>query len=143
MASTRYYADFEDGGAGVIYWKFTRGDTAVQQFTVKNLATGAVVDITAWTAFRFTAKDRYTDADNQAVLAETLSGGGIVKTTAASGLCTITIAAADTASLSFEQYGLVADLQGTDGSGNTWTLARGGEGIGGVFIQPDASRTNP
>jgi hypothetical protein len=65
MASTRYYADFEDGGPAVIDWRFTRGDTAVQQFTVRNLATGAVVDITGWTAFRFTAKDRYTDTERR------------------------------------------------------------------------------
>jgi len=100
--------------------------------------TGAAVDITSWSAFRFTAKSRVSDADVDAVLSETLSGGGVVKTTPASGILDVTIAAADTAALEFETYELYADLQGVDGSSNVWTVWKGR-----VVINPDASRTSP
>ena len=138
MAATRYYAEIENGSGDEFYWEFTNGDTTSRQFTVKNFSTAAAVDITAWTAFRYTAKYREGDLDNAAVLSETLSGGGIVKTTAASGILTITHAAADTSSLAYEEHLLDADLQGVDGSGNTWTLARGV-----VKILPGISRTDP
>jgi hypothetical protein len=126
-------ADFQDA-----VWEFTRGDSATRRFTVKNAVTQAVVDITGWTAFRFTAKDRVGDADAVAVISETLSGGGIVKTTPASGILDVTIAPADTASLAFETYELWADLQGVDASSNVWTVWKGK-----VVIYPDASRTAP
>jgi hypothetical protein len=119
-------------------WEFTRGDTTTRRFTVRNRVTAAVVDITSWSAFRFTGKGRVTDTDLEAVVAETLSGGGIVKTTPASGILDVTIAAADTASLNLETYELYADLQGVDGSGNVWTVWKGK-----VVILPDASRTSP
>ena len=138
MAATRYYAEIEDGSGDQFYWEFTSADTSPRQFTVKNFSTGVAVDITAWTAFRFTAKYREGDADNVAVLSESLSGGGIVKTTAASGLLTITLSPADTSSLAYEEHLLDADLQGVDGSSNTWTLARGV-----VKILPGITRTSP
>lgn len=143
MASTTYYADWEGGGAGVIVWEFTQGDTATRQFTVRNTATGAVVDITGWTSFRFTAKDLFSDADNQATLSETLAGGGILKVTAASGLGSVTVLPADTVSLGVERRELVADLQGVDASANVWTLARANGAVGSVVINPHVSRTNP
>jgi hypothetical protein len=126
-------ADFLDA-----VWEFTRGDSATRRFTVKNAVTAAAVDITGWTAFRFTAKDRVGDADAAAVIAETLAGGGIVKTTPLSGILDVTIAPADTASLAYETYHLVADLQGVDASSNVWTVWKGR-----VIIHPDASRTSP
>ncbi len=119
-------------------WEFTRGDTSTRRFTVKDQVTSAAVDITSWTAFRFTAKDRVGDADAAAILSETLADGGIVKTTAASGILDVTIAASDTSSLNYEEYELVADLQGVDGSSNVWTIWKGK-----VVIHPDASRTSP
>ena len=138
MAATRYYAEIEDGSGDEFYWEFTLGDTSPRQFTVKNFTTLAAVDITAWTAFRFTGKYRAGDLDNAAVLSETLSGGGVVKTTAASGILTVTPSPSDTSGLAYEEHLLDADLQGNDGSGNTWTLARGV-----VKILPGISRTDP
>jgi hypothetical protein len=126
-------ADFSDA-----VWEFTRGDTATRRFTVKNAVTAAAVDITTWTHFRFTAKDRVGDADAAAIIAETLAAGGIVKTTPASGILDVTIASADTAALAYETYELYADLQGVDASGNVWTVWKGK-----VIIYPDASRTSP
>lgn len=126
-------ADFADG-----VWEFTRGDTATRRFTVKNAVTQAAVDITGWTHFRFTAKEKVGSADADAAIAETLAAGGIVKTTPASGILDVTIASADTASLAYETHELVADLQGVDASGNVWTVWKGR-----VIIHPDASRTSP
>lgn len=126
-------ADFADA-----VWEFTRGDTTTRRFTVKDAVTNAAVDISGWTAFRFTAKDRVGDADAAAVLSETLSGGGIVKTTPASGILDVTVAATDTSTLNYETYELYADLQGVDASSNVWTVWKGK-----VVIYPDASRTSP
>ena len=138
MAATRYYAEIEDGSGDQFYWEFYLGGTSPRQFTVKNFTTLAAVDITAWTSFRFVAKYREGDADVAAVLNETLSGGGIVKTTPASGLLTITLTASDTSGLAYEEHLLDAELHGVDGSTNLWKLA---EGV--VKILPGAARTNP
>lgn len=126
-------ADFSDG---VI--EFTRGDTKKVRFTVKDRLTLTAQDITNWSAFRFTAKDRVGDADNAAILSETLAGSGISKIDPTNGVLEVTVAAADTASLNYETYELVADLQGVDASSNNWTLWKGR-----VIIYPDASRTSP
>ena len=138
MASTRYYAEIEGGSGDTFYWEYTRGDTTKRQFTVKDANTLAAVDITSWTAFRYTVKDSANDADAAAVISETLAGGGIVKTTPLSGLLEITHAPADSASLANLDRKYVADLQGVDASGNVWTLASGK-----VRIKPEISRTSP
>lgn len=138
MAATRYYAEIEGGSGDTFFWEFYLGGVSPRQFTVKNAATLAAVDITAWTSFRFVAKYRTGDADAAAVINETLAGGGIVKTTAASGLLTITEATTDTSSLAYEEHVLKAELHGVDGSANLWKLA---EGV--VKIHPGAARTNP
>jgi hypothetical protein len=138
MAATRYYAEIESGSGDTFFWEFFQAGVSPRQFTVKNYTTAAAVDITGWTSFRFVAKYRVGDADAAAVLSETLAGGGIAKTTAASGILTVTLAAADTSSLAYETHELDAELHGVDGSANLWKLA---EGV--VKIKPGAARTAP
>lgn len=100
-----------------------RGDTHLMQFVV-NIA-GVAQDITTYAKFWFTAKSVVTDADVAAIFQKTDGGGGIVRTTPAVGLCTVTIAPANTAILSEKPYLLLCDFQGKDASGNIWTLASG------------------
>jgi hypothetical protein len=138
LAATRYYAEIENGSGDTFFWEFWQGGVSPRQFTVKDYTTLAAVDITGWTSFRFVAKYRAGDADAAAVLNETLAGGGIVKTTAASGLLTITFASLDSSSLAYEEHILDAELHGVDASANLWKLA---EGV--VKIKPGAARTNP
>lgn len=115
----------------------TRGDTHKIRFTVRDLLTQAVIDITNWSAFRYTVKERVTDADSGALISKTL-GGGIVKVDASNGLCEVTINPADTISLASREYDAVADIQGVDNSSQVWTLARGQH-----LIESDVGQTSP
>jgi hypothetical protein len=114
-----------------------RGDTHKIRFTVRDRLTQVVVDITNWSAFRFTVKQRVTDADAAALIVKTL-GAGITKVDAANGLGEITVNPADTSTLGNQEYNAVADIQGVDNSSQNWTLARGQ-----VLIEPDVSITSP
>ena len=101
----------------------TRGDSHILNVTALNSDGSAqdLTDIDLW----FTAKRRFTDPDDRAVLAYSTDLGGIEITDAAGGLAEVTIDAVDTADLSADRTVLVWDLQGLDGVGTVVTLAQG------------------
>lgn len=109
---------------------FPRGDTAFLDFAV--VLNAAPQNITGWTLW-FTAKRRVGDAD-PGVLQKSTTGGGITITNAATGLGTVNLVPADTAALPEQPTTLYADLQGKDGGGNIWTLAKGL-----IAVRPDAT----
>jgi len=82
-------------------------------------------NITTWTEFWFSAKEGLADLDADAVIAKTLTGGGIDIVTAASGLIEIDIGNADTIDLSNYVHWLFTELKGRDGDGNLWPLKQG------------------
>lgn len=106
-------------------FSMTRGDTRTYRFIVKDRLTLAVVDITNWLKFWFTAKIHLYDADAQAVMQLTMAGGTITMINPTVGEGQINVAPTHTASLDFRKYLLTADLQGQDPNSNIWTLARG------------------
>ena len=112
-----------------------RGDTFV--FTVTVAQAGAAYNLTGST-MRMTAKWNYTDADNQAVFTCTSPSNGIVLTTPASGIATVTVAPSKTSSLPANPVFLYYDIQVTDGSGNVYTVV---DGI--LTVNPDVSITTP
>lgn len=111
-------ANFQDFRVDLV-----RGDTKVVQFRVKQNA--LAVNISAWQKFWFTAKFNVQDPDGSAVMQLATGGGGITLADAVNGLLQITIQPANTSALAEQDYGLFADLQGKDPSGNIFTLARG------------------
>lgn len=115
----------------------SKGDTFTFQFTVKNRQTGVVVDITSWTAFRYTAKRSVGETDAEATFSLSLAAG-LGKTDAVNGVVGGTVTPANTSGLDWLDYDLKADFQGVDGSGNTWTLARGIHSVAA-----DVGRTSP
>lgn len=84
-----------------------RGDTAVYTLTIRDAETGVAVDITAIT-LKFTAKRGSTTITKS-------TGSGIVHTTPASGIATLTLLPADTLSLP-DKTTLEWDVQATDGT---------------------------
>lgn len=79
-------------------------------------------DITGW-ALSWMVKARRTDDDADALVTKTTSNGGIVLTTPASGVCTVTVSDTDIASLAGEvQY--FHELKRTD-AGNETVLIYG------------------
>jgi hypothetical protein len=98
------------------------GETANMDFAVQ---TGGVAqNITGWEIW-FTAKRRVSDLDAAAVIQHSTASGGVAITNAAGGLGTVTLLPADTNTLPEQSLKLFADLQGKDGGGNIWTLAKG------------------
>lgn len=112
-----------------------RGDTAAWDFTVTE-PDGTAVDLTGASGIRFTAKDRASDADADAVITRTV-GDGVTVTNAAGGIVRVQLEAADTSALS-APLSLVYDLQLADASGGIYTVA-----AGRLEIKPDISRTAP
>lgn len=94
--------------------RMVRGDTFVFSRTVYD-ANGDVVDITGMTV-RLTAKYAVTDDDGDAVFTLSTGGNGIVLTTPASGIYTVTIDPEDTEDLPSFPVNLVYDIQLIDGS---------------------------
>jgi hypothetical protein len=109
----------------------TRGDTRV--FTVSLTdADGVALDLTGLT-ITFTAKRRYSDLDDDAVLQKT-SGAGIEVLDAEAGTATITIDPEDTADLELETLPTLAwDLQVENG-GDVRTPLQGQ-----LAIRPDVT----
>jgi len=101
----------------------TRGSTKRIRATVE--INDVAQNITAWTEFWFYAKERTADTDADAVIAKTLTGGGIDIITAASGLIEIDVVSADTLPLSNNLHWLYTGLKGLDGDGNLWQLRQG------------------
>ena len=112
----------------------TRGDTASWDFTVLDQA-GAAVNLTGSSTL-FTVRDTYavaqtTDAD--AVL-HASTATEITYPTPASGIGRLVLSPTQTRALSPRSYPF--DLQIKDGSGNTYTVARGV-----LLVQNEQTRT--
>ena len=101
------------------------GDTQRFRFTVKDRDSLTAVDISTWTKFWATAKLHLFDTDADAVFLLTSGGGGITIINASSGLAEVKISPVNTSSLDYRKYNLFVDIQGVDGNGDVWTLARG------------------
>jgi hypothetical protein len=99
-----------------------RGDTFV--FTVVVKLSGVAQNITGW-SFWATGKKNISDADASAVFQKTSPSGGIALTTPGSGLITVTLAPGDTSDDDNRRQSIFVDVQGKDGSGNIYSLARG------------------
>ena len=88
-------------------------------------ASGAALNVPAWTSFRFMAKVHAADADGSAVVTKTL-GSGITKVSPTEGLLQVVLAPADTNTLADIRQSFFAEFQGSDGAGLVWTLWQGG-----------------
>lgn len=102
--------------------KMVRGDT--YSFRVTITQNGEAVDITGG-SFTMTAKWEITDADANAVFQKTSPSGGIVLTTPASGVITVTLDPADTNSLPLHKVSLFYDIEFIDSSGDVYTVLYG------------------
>jgi len=107
----------------------TRGDT--RAFDLEVTFNGNPVTIDETVGLRFTAKRRYSDPDDYAVIAKEL-GSGLEAGEA--GHVTLTIAPGDTVDL--ERRVLVWDVELTDPEENVYTVASGT-----LHVDPDVSRT--
>ena len=101
----------------------TRGNTAVVQTTISNLASSGLTGCTFW----MTAKYRATDADNVAVFQKlntsfAITSAGSLTTP---GTAIVTIAHADTISLPEYTVLLFWDIQMKDLSNNIYTVDSG------------------
>lgn len=112
-----------------------RGDTAAWDFTITT-PTGTAVDLSNATEIRFTAKQRPSDADVDAVIAKTL-GDGVTVTDAAGGVLRVQLAEDDTSALSVP-LSLAWDVQLADDADGVYTVASGA-----LSIKADISRTAP
>jgi hypothetical protein len=104
------------------YLEGKRGDTNNYTGTVLDSA-GDAVDLTGAT-LRFTAKLNRGDADNATGVIAKTTGSGITHTNAATGQYRITLAPADTSSLTATTL-YFWDLQLTDGAGSVFTVDNG------------------
>lgn len=109
------------------------------RFRVRNASTRALLNITNYTDFRFTAKEDPSVGDSGWVFSKTLDDGSITKLDATNGRLQIEIEAIDTASLlSGRTTELLAELQCVDDSGRPRSLARGR-----ILVEPEISQTTP
>lgn len=124
------YLDFQD--------ELVRGRARLMKFRVKNEDTLVNLNITSYTAFRFTGKDSARDADVAEVFTKTLSSG-ITKADAANGLIQVTLGASDLTALpAGEEVHLLAELQCVADDGLPYSLARGR-----LTVLPEISRATP
>lgn len=112
----------------------TRGDLASFTLTMVD-GTGEALDLTGLT-LSFTAKRRYLDLDDDAVIAKSDLDGIVVDDDPTSGLAVLTIMPEDTDDLE-DAARLVWDLQVDNGSGDVRTPLRGT-----LVITADATRTS-
>lgn len=106
-----------------------KGDDAQLVFTIKNQA-GNAIDLTGATAMTFKAAASLSAA---ASISKTL-GAGIVNTTPASGIVTVTLTDSDT---DLEAGVYYFELQITDASGNIMTVRDIDENPGEITILDD------
>lgn len=100
-----------------------RGDDTDFTLTFSKID-GTAQDITGWTIW-FTAKIAESDADEQAKFQKsTAAGAGIVLTTPAEGIATVSILEADTSDLRNETV-LYYDVQVKDGADKIVTTEKG------------------
>ena len=104
------------------YLEGKRGDTINLTGVVRDCA-GAVINLTGGT-LRFTAKLSRSDTDATSTTIKKYTGSGITHTDAAAGAYRVTLAPADTSSLTATTV-YFWDLQLTDGSGAVFTVADG------------------
>jgi hypothetical protein len=103
--------------------QFFTGEDKSLRFTIyADTAHAAAQNITGW-ALSWMVKRRKTHADASAVVTKTTAGGGIVMTTPASGICTVTLDDADIVDISGGQL-YYHELKRTD-SGAETVLAQG------------------
>lgn len=112
-----------------------RGDTAAWDFTITQ-SDGTAVNLTDAVGIRFTAKNRTSDADADAVITRTV-GDGVTVTSAVNGQVRVQLEAADTSALA-APLALAFDLQLADDHGGVYTVA-----AGRLEIKADISRTAP
>jgi hypothetical protein len=112
-------------------FSMTRGDSVSWAGTAT--LSSSPYDLTGILGMSFTAKNKTTDTDANAVFKKTI-GDGITVTSAAQGLFTVAILPADTASVSKVKTILVWDLEVVDSGGNVYTL-----NSGNLVINPDVT----
>ncbi len=100
-----------------------RGDDTTVNFTIKNPAGTAVLNVTGW-SFWFTGKVDLNDTDGSAVFQRTTANGGITITDAANGAISVAIRAVDTSPLTADTT-VLCDLQGKDAGGKVNTIMTG------------------
>lgn len=121
------FADFSE--------QMTRGDTHKFRFQVQ--LNGINQDTTTWLKFWFTAKNSIDDLDSAAVMQLTSDlNGGITAVDATIGLYEVEIPIAATSDLANVKTKLFCDIQGKDGSGKIWTLAKGH-----LTVLPESTRS--
>jgi hypothetical protein len=111
-----------------------RGDQHKFRFQVMDELTGTPQNTASWMKFWVTGKARLSDAD-PGVIALTTGGGGIAAIDTSVGLYEATLSSALTASLDDQIHRYVTDIQGKDGAGTIYTLARGQ-----IVVSPDVQR---
>lgn len=111
-----------------------RGDDRVYTMTVT--VDDVVFDLTGCSV-KFTAKRHMADQDSDAIIALSTATGGVVLTTPASGILTVTIPANATASL-VEDTALYWDLQITDTGGRKRTIPEPTPGK--LMVRSDVTR---
>ena len=113
--------------------RIRRGDT--NQFTGTVKQAGSVYDLTGVTVMWFLAKTNFSDADASAVITCTIANAKIEILSAVAGTIRITIAAADTSSISDTAQPLYYDLQLKATDGKIFTLQSGR-----LFVDPDITK---
>jgi hypothetical protein len=100
-----------------------RGDTKVVQLTISGLGASGLTGYSFW----FTAKNNYSDADVDAVIAKSGADFTVVTVGDANtdGVVTVKILPADTSGLPDYDVQLHYDAQAEDSNGNVTTLATG------------------
>ena len=82
---------------------FFIGEDKTLTFTIYQSDGTTVQNITGWT-LSWLLKGRPTDTDANAKVTKTTTAGGIVLTTPASGICTVTVDDTDTDALAADRY---------------------------------------
>ena len=115
----------------------TRGDTWYWEFTVLQRDNKTPQDITG-ASFRFTGKYDRDDADVDAPIVGTTSGGQCQVTDAPNGVVEVKIPASQTGNVTGAPRALQYDLQAVDGGGNVYTVVHGR-----IDVKADISITAP
>lgn len=114
----------------------TRGDNETYQLTILDAA-GAAMDITSVLEIWFTAKSSLDDADADAVIAKTKTGGGITIIDGPTGRADVALLPADTAGLAARRLELHWDCQVKAASGAITTVDSGT-----LVVSPDVTRAS-
>lgn len=116
-----------------INFTMTRGDSA--SFSVSVTLGGVPFDLSSCSLW-FTAKNKFTDPDVNAIFQKTI-GNGIIVTNGVQGLATINLLPADTSVLGLIKTILFWDLQLKDSLNNIYTI-----NSGNLIVSPDVTQAS-